>query len=213
MNCTLTKKIYKIKTLVMHKYEDKDKNMTMLQEMTEKSHAIKLDLCYATNKNITSRPIYQHARCYAHPKAVCALEHAVELADSIKMKFKIFDAFRPIEAQKILWDAVPNPEFVSPPETGKIPHCRGIAFDLTLMDAHDQELDMGTTFDAFTPESHHGCINITVEAQKNRLTLLGIMRLAGFDHHPKEWWHYQLPHYQQYNPLDDQVAKTFLMQS
>jgi D-alanyl-D-alanine dipeptidase len=27
---------------------------------------------------------------------------------------------------------------------------------------------------------------------------LGIMRAAGFEHHPREWWHYQLPNYSQY---------------
>ena len=30
-------------------------------------------------------------------------------------------------------------------------------------------------------------------AQRNRLLLLGLMLLAGFEHHADEWWHYHLP--------------------
>ena len=51
---------------------------------------------------------------------------------------------------------------------------------------------MGTPFDAFTPLSHHGNKDISIEAQKNRLLLLGLMSTAGWDFYSREWWHYQL---------------------
>ena len=60
---------------------------------------------------------------------------------------------------------------------------------------------MGTPFDAFTPQSHHGATTIPVAAQRNRILLLGLMTAAGWDHYRLEWWHYQLPDFRRYPPL------------
>jgi len=91
-----------------------------------------------------------------------------------------------------LWNHTPDPEFLADPRRGS-PHSRGVAVDLTLVDAKTgQDLDMGTAFDAFTPLSHHACTAIPPEAQRNRLLLMGLMTAAGWDFYRNEWWHYQL---------------------
>ena len=64
--------------------------------------------------------------------------------------------------------------------------------DITLVNSDNIELDMGTGFDEFSRLSYHGCLDITKEAYKNRLMLLGIMTDAGWDFFRNEWWHYQL---------------------
>ena len=98
---------------------------------------------------------------------------------------------RPVEAQWALWNAKPDPEFLADPRRGS-PHSRGVAVDLTLLDGDGRELDMGTAFDAFTPLSHHGRTDVSPEAQRNRLLLMGLMTAAGWDFYRNEWWHYQL---------------------
>jgi D-alanyl-D-alanine dipeptidase len=90
-----------------------------------------------------------------------------------------------------LWNANPDPDFVADPRRGS-PHSRGAAVDLTLLDNKGRALDMGTPFDAFTPLSHHGRIDISAEAQRNRFLLMGLMIAAGWDFYRNEWWHYQL---------------------
>ena len=90
------------------------------------------------------------------------------------LRFRIFDALRPSEAQWALWAHSPDPEFLADPRRGS-PHSRGVAVDLTLVDRDGQALDMGTEFDAFTPLSHHGNLDVGAEAQRNRALLLGIM--------------------------------------
>ena len=86
----------------------------------------------------------------------------------------------------------PDPEFLADPRRGS-PHSRGVAVDLTLIDkASGEALDMGTGFDAFTPLSHHGNTAISPQAQKNRMLLMGLMTIAGWDFYRNEWWHYQL---------------------
>jgi len=162
-----------------------------LIEISAEDYGVELDLRYATARNFTGRPIYGRAACYLHADAAARLAEAVGLARAIGLRLKIFDAYRPSEAQWVLWNHTPNPEFLADPRQGS-PHSRGAAVDLTLIDAQGRELEMGTDFDAFTPRSHHGDTEIPAQAQRNRHLLLGLMTAAGWDFYQYEWWHYQL---------------------
>lgn len=150
-----------------------------------------LDLRYASAHNITGAAIYGRAAAYLHPEAADLLRRAIELARPLGYRFKVFDAFRPTEAQWRLWHAYPSAEFIADPRRGS-PHSRGAAVDLTLVDSAGRDLEMGTDFDSFTPQAHHGRVDIPVAAQRNRALLLGIMTAAGWDFFRNEWWHYQL---------------------
>ena len=152
---------------------------------------VELDIAYATAGNFTGRPIYARPGCYLHADAADLLQRAIELARPLGLRFKIFDAFRPAEAQWVLWNHTPDPDFISDPRRGS-PHSMGAAVDLTLIDGSGAELDMGTPFDDFTVQSHHGALDITPAAQRNRAVLLGLMTAAGWDFFRNEWWHYQL---------------------
>jgi D-alanyl-D-alanine dipeptidase len=161
-----------------------------LVEITPASHGVELDIAYATERNVTGKPVYRRAACYLHRDAAEKLSRAVDMAARLGLTLRIFDAFRPSEAQWRLWEACPDPEFLADPRRGS-PHSRGAAIDLTLMEG-GRELDMGTGFDAFTPLSHHGSTEVSAKAQRNRLVLLGLMTAAGWDFYRNEWWHYQL---------------------
>lgn len=155
------------------------------------THDVVLDLRYATADNVTGAPIYNRPVAMLHPEAAERLEAAIELARPLGLRFKIFDAFRPTEAQWRLWNAFSSDEFVADPRKGS-PHSRGAAVDLTLIDGDGHELEMGTEFDAFTARAHHARTDIPVAAQRNRALLLGLMTAAGWDNFMNEWWHYQL---------------------
>lgn len=152
---------------------------------------VDLALAYATADNFTGRPVYGRAGCYLRAEAAALLARAVELAADVGLRLRIFDAFRPTEAQWVLWNHTPDPEFLADPRRGS-PHSRGVAVDLTLIDAAGRPLDMGTAFDAFTPRSHHGAGGLGAEAARNRHLLLGLMTAAGWDFYRNEWWHYQM---------------------
>lgn len=161
-----------------------------------------VDIKYATTDNFTGKPVYQKPLCLLHPDAANALTKAIELAGMLGYRFRIFDAFRPSEAQWKLWEHSPDPHFLADPAKGS-PHSRGVAIDLTLIGADGVDVDMGTAFDAFTPLSHHGTLEISAEAQRNRMLLLGIMTAAGWDFYRNEWWHYQLFQSRNYALLSD----------
>jgi len=164
--------------------------------------ALVIDLVYGTVRNFTGKKIYTQPQPLLHPQAAQCLYHAADQAQSLGLRLHIWDTFRPIAAQRMLWQHLPDPRFVADPAIGS-EHARGIAVDLTLEDENNQLLDMGTDFDDMRELSYHGRVDIPVIAQKNRLLLLGLMQLAGFVFNPYEWWHYALPNSEAYAFIDD----------
>ena len=181
-----------------------------LVAITTQSHDVVLDIAYATANNFTGKPVYARPLCFLHPDAAEKFAKAIALAKALGLRFKVFDAFRPSEAQWTLWNHTPDPNFLADPRRGS-PHSRGAAIDLTLIDTNGKPLDMGTDFDAFTPLSHHGSVAIPVAAQRNRFQLLGLMSAAGWDFYGNEWWHYQLFDAKRYPLLSDADAPERMM--
>ena len=189
----------------------------MIQKKTplvpiEASDSVVIRLAYASPDNVTGRLIYDPAKAqaYLHPQAVLCLNKAVGLAEQQNTRLCLLDAFRPREAQWILWQHHPDEQFVAHPEKGS-PHARGTAIDVTLLDQHNAPLDMGTPFDDFTARAHHGTQAISHHAQANRYLLLGIMMSAGWDFFRNEWWHYQLFNSKAYPLYDDACIPNGMM--
>jgi zinc D-Ala-D-Ala dipeptidase len=181
-----------------------------LVAVTETEFDVEIRLAYATADNLTGRPIYRRALCYLHPDAAAALGRAVALARKLELRLRIFDAFRPTEAQWRLWESRPDPTFLADPRRGS-PHSRGVALDLTLIDRHGAPLDMGTGFDDFSDRAHHDHPALSASVQRNRFILLGLMGTAGWDFYMKEWWHYQLFNARSYPLYSDRALATRMM--
>ena len=177
----------------------------MLIPISSDHYDVDLDLRYAVADNVAGRALYRRSACLLNRDAAQALDRAIALARPLGLRLRIFDGFRPIEAQRALVRRFPDSPFVSDPRTGSAPHCRGAAVDLTLSTMEGDMLEMGTGFDDFTAAAHHGCTAISVEAQRNRAVLLGLMSTAGWDFYAKEWWHYQLFAPRRYPLLSDSI--------
>lgn len=167
--------------------------MHPLVRITPEAYGVEIALSYATPDNFTGRPVYRpDAGCFLNEDAARLLARAVALAVPQGLRLRVFDAFRPSEAQWVLWDHTPDAGFVADPRRGS-PHSMGAAVDVTLIDsATGAALEMGTEFDAFTPLSHHGHTAVSPEASRHRMILMGLMTTAGWDFYRNEWWHYQL---------------------
>src|SRR4029079_8184489 len=113
---------------------------------------VDVSLAYATDANLTGRPVYRNAECWLRREAADKLHAAIKLARPLGLRLRIFDALRPVEAQWKLWNFNPDPEFLADPRRGS-PHSRGVAVDLTLLNRAGRALDMGTAFAPFTPRS------------------------------------------------------------
>ena len=164
--------------------------MTLL-EITSESHGVVLDIAYATARNFTGKPVYARPGCYLHADAAARLRKASTWRRRSGCGSRSSTHSGRARRNGCCGISTPDPEFLADPRRGS-PHSRGVAVDLTLIDADGGELDMGTGFDAFTPLSHHANTEIRAAAQRNRLLLLGLMSAAGWDFYGNEWWHYQL---------------------
>ena len=85
-------------------------------------------------------------------------------------------------------------------------HSRASAVDLTVVVidgqraskrvrgplADGQELDMGTPFDFFDPQSHTENADMPPDVQFNRRWLRSLMQRHGWRNLPQEWWHFSL---------------------
>ena len=168
-------------------------------EITAEKYPVILDIRYASTNNVFDKVMYSDNRCYLNISMQEKFEEAVALAQEQGLMLKIFDTSRPLKVQQYMYDKFPG-EFVSDPKTGSIPHCRGIAIDLTLADANSNELNMGSDFDEFSELAFHSYENLDQEILDNRQLLLKIMTKAGWDFYDKEWWHYQ-----DFNPRDTAI--------
>lgn len=181
-----------------------------LVEITAPHFDIDFEIAYAGDDNFTGAPVYGRPACYLHDDAAAALARAIELAGEIGLRLLVFDGFRPTEAQWVLWNHTPDPDFLADPRRGS-PHSRGVAVDLTLVDEKGARLEMGTAFDDFTPRAHHGNREIPSRAQVNRHILLGLMTTAGWDFYRNEWWHYQMFDSRRYPLISDRRLKRSMM--
>jgi zinc D-Ala-D-Ala dipeptidase len=169
--------------------KEEDAN-TMFTELTKTEHGIAVDLRYATTNNFTKKQIYDCGRCYLRPEAAAAL---IKVHHELKSKhgygLKVFDCFRPRPYQQRLWDIVPNPDYVTPPNKGSM-HSRGLAVDLTIVDDKGKEMDMGTAFDFFGKEAHTDYKGHSEDINSNRKLLTDMMQKYGFKGIRTEWWHF-----------------------
>ena len=167
--------------------------------------SLHIDLKYATADNITGSPIYREARCLLHADAVSGLAKSISIAQLAGLSLVVYDAYRPQQAQAVLWSACPDPQYVVDVAIGSN-HSRGTAIDVTLMDERGQVLDMGAGFDEMHDRSHAWHPSVPANAQRNRLLLNAIMHGGGFIGISSEWWHFELPDAARYPLLEDRFA-------
>lgn len=151
---------------------------------------IVVDLKYAAEDNFTGQVIYEFTEAYLRYGTVKKLMAVQEALKSQGLGLKIWDGFRPVSAQEKLWQVCPDPTYVSPPGTGTQSHCRGIAVDITLVDATGAELVMPTGFDDFSALADRDYADCTAEAANNARLLEKLMEENGFKPYFGEWWHY-----------------------
>jgi D-alanyl-D-alanine dipeptidase len=150
---------------------------------------VQLDIRYATSNNFTKKQIYPCGRCFLRKEVIAALAKAEEELNGKGYKFVLFDCYRPSPAQQKLWDIVPNPDYVTPPEKGSM-HNRGLAVDLSLTDMNGMMLNMGTAYDFFGKEAHIDFLEHPKQVLNNRLLLKETMEKYGFKGIRTEWWHF-----------------------
>ena len=173
---------------------------------------IKLELRYAGTNNFVGKPIagYNKEVCILSTQATNALKKVQKELMSFNLSLKIFDAYRPqravnhfIEWAKNVNDTIMKQEYYPDVDKENLfkeeyiatrsRHSSGSTVDLTLVDLKTRkELDMGTPYDYFGPQSWIHFMRLTTQQKANRLLLQTVMAKHGFRPYPQEWWHFTL---------------------
>ena len=152
---------------------------------------IAVELRYATANNVAGKRLYPAGMpCLLRKSAAQKLAMAQEFLRSEGFGLKVWDAYRPPQAHRALWNAAPASGYVVPPSQGLSKHCAGIAVDVTLVDKQGREMRMPTKFDSFSPEAASNYRGGDPEIRQNLERLQRAMRKAGFLAIPNEWWHF-----------------------
>jgi D-alanyl-D-alanine dipeptidase len=115
---------------------------------------------------------------------------------------KIWDAYRPAWAQRVLWQLAPNPEFVGNPARGGSLHMWGVAVDVTLVDRQRRDLRMPSDFDDFSPAAARVYRGNDPVVARNLEMLQKAMSAAGFMVMRDEWWHFAVKDYRDFGPVE-----------
>jgi zinc D-Ala-D-Ala dipeptidase len=179
-----------------------DTSLVLLKSLDS---SIITDVKYATEFNFTKKVLYPSAKIYLRHDAAVQL---VKVNDFLKRTFnyrlKVFDGYRPLSVQKIMWKVMPDEKFVANPAKGSR-HNRGCAVDVTLVDANGIELEMGTPYDDFTEKAAPEYPDISDRAKSNRKILNLAMMQFGFIRLETEWWHFDYTGWEKYSILDEPI--------
>lgn len=166
--------------------------------------SIRVSLHYSTTYNFLKKPIYQGLEdCYLPCDIAIKLGNAQYFLHQQFPNYNliVFDAVRPLSAQKQMWDELDMPQkekinYLAHPNDISL-HNYGAAVDVGIISNEHVLLDMGTEFDSFVElskprkEKHfYKEGKLSKPALTNRLLLRKAMLEAGFMTITSEWWHF-----------------------
>ena len=160
-----------------------------------------LDIRYATKNNFTGEVLYPKAACKLRRAVAARLAKAAERLRARQRRLLVWDCYRPLAIQKLLWKRVPDPRYVADPKQGSR-HNRGAAIDLALVDIDGNAVTLPTEFDEFTQAAHRKRA-LTGRAGREAKRLSDAMTAVGFTPMPTEWWHFDAPESARYAISDE----------
>ncbi len=180
---------------------------TDLVPVTDYSKDFAIEMKYATCDNFVNKAMYPSPTCVLTKGTLDKLIKANELVGKQGYSIKIWDAYRPLSVQKIMWDATPDKNYVANPYRSGSKHNRGAAVDITLVDKNGKELQMPTGFDNFTSRASPNSKSMTTQQRKNMTMLAKAMTASGFKQLSTEWWHFDDTDYASYKIQDVPLSK------
>lgn len=152
---------------------------------------IYVELRYATENNFTGVKIYDFTEAYLRYGTVKKLVQVQKELKQQGYSLKIWDAYRPFEAQQKLWEVYPDPNYVANPANGMKKHNLGGTVDITMVAADGTVISMPTEFDDFSLKADRNYSDIdNEEAVNNVMILQNAMENNGFTGYQGEWWDY-----------------------
>ncbi len=170
-------------------------------DIKEVNPRVVVEMKYATEDNFTKKRLYDSNTCFLRKSTAVRLDVVQKELEGMNLGLKVWDCYRPLAVQRILWAILPDERYVANPEKGSR-HNRASSVDVTLIDSQGKELQMPTGFDDFSPRARHQYRDLPDQVIKNRELLKGLMEKAGFISLSEEWWHYDDQKWMQFDIMD-----------
>ena len=177
--------------------------------------SIHVDLRYYSTDNFVGDTVagYHSDKCIITEEAANALQKVQIELESQGLGLLVFDVYRPQQAVDhfVRWaadledtlmksqyypDVNKNELFEKGYISRKSGHSRGSTVDLTIIyineSSQGHKLDMGTSFDYFSPLSWPASNEVSELQKANRMLLRKVMIKHGFKPLDEEWWHFTL---------------------
>jgi D-alanyl-D-alanine dipeptidase len=151
-----------------------------------------------------------------HPDLYKNLRQLSPILLKHRLRLVIYDAFRPVNVQRYMYNnagEVLRPYIAEPPtaENASASHTRAVAIDCFLAREDNIWLEFPTAPDAFyigwekdlnfveyLKRAHRSFMNCPDYIIANRKLLEDLLCGVGLVGEPTEWWHFQLPNFQDY---------------
>lgn len=161
-----------------------------LVEIQSVDPTIQVELKYAAADNLTGKVLYPpEFKAQLRRGVLNELIQAQRSLESLGYGLKVWDAYRPMDAQKELFFVNSDPRFVALPGLQSM-HNRGAAVDVTLVDKNGKEVPMPTKFDVMDSSAFYIYRGKDPVILKNLQTLQKVMKQSGFFACRTEWWHF-----------------------
>ena len=178
-------------------------NNGQLVEISKIDPTIRVEMRYATTHNCTGEILYPpNLPCLIRPEIALRLKAAQQYLRSWGYGLKIWDAYRPPEAQQALWKRWARRGYVADPGDGRGSlHTWGLAVDVTLVDKSGQDVAMPSDFDVFTEEASGIYRGKDGKVGANLHLLHRAMFGSGFQGLSTEWWHFAARGWEKFDRL------------
>ena len=153
---------------------------------------------YATENNFVGKSVYPKEMPIMINEEVWKKVIATnnELKEEYGLSLKLYDAYRPIEIQKIFWEDFYNiygyydETLVANPEKYGTHNITINAVDISIVNLDGSEVELPCEFDDFTEKANIYYDKCSPKAKENRNLLISIANKHGLLVNADEWWHY-----------------------
>jgi D-alanyl-D-alanine dipeptidase len=160
---------------------------------------VTIDLKYAGTDNETGAQIYNFTDAYLRYGTLQKLVSIAKLLEDQGYRIVIWDAYRPVKAQDMIW------QYNGVTDTGSYVSSKGNTVYITIVNADGTPLEMPSQYGDITSASDRDYSDVSTSAGANALYLETLMTANGFAVGGK-WWQFT-------DSTDYEIEKNFLSDS
>ena len=205
-----------IKEELLEEFCDKN-NFIIITDDMMKENNIYIDFVYATDNNFVGKSVYPPNMPVIVNKEIW--KKMIKINDELKesgLCLKIYDAYRPIEVQRMFWEyfydthGFYDESFVSNPNKYGTHNITLNAIDISVVDLDGNDVELPCPFDDFSEKACIHYNNCSEQAKYNRDLLISLANKYGLIVNEDEWWHFYDDRLQKYGMKYNYIQTDFV---